>query len=324
MTAIVHEWPEINRANLWPRVCAWLVVLIGILLLPGTANAYGAMTHALVAFKSRDATIKFLQTTTKNQQGLNSSEQNSVVLDSIAGALLHDVGYIYPPYLSYSNLWHYHATGGFVEYLGFRAGKLDVRTDRLNALAFALGAVNHYTSDQIGHFEVTNRASATVLNKQKEVGERLAYEDNEKQHMCIESALDKIALRELSTSELGEFLLALKQLAALVKKREYPRQGIFDLVSEALTKVYGLEAKVLQNLGADAFLYANLRDAYLVMLVYLRSVIESSNLDYRFDKDYFNDWPSSADIREIKNKVTTLLSCDPNFNEVKAFVDKCA
>ena len=74
------------------------------------------------------------------------------------GAVIQDLGYY--PFGShfFSNLVHYVRTGDFVETMLRDA-------QDVNEYAFALGALAHYTADNVGHPEAVNRAVALMFPK---------------------------------------------------------------------------------------------------------------------------------------------------------------
>ena len=88
------------------------------------------------------------------------------------GSVIQDLGYY--PFGShfFSNLVHYVRTGDFVEAL--------IREARdVNEYAFALGALAHYTADNVGHPEGVNRAVALMYPKLRaKYGDSVTYADS--------------------------------------------------------------------------------------------------------------------------------------------------
>ena len=102
------------------------------------------------------------------------------------GAVIQDLGYY--PFGShfFSNLLHYVRTGDFVEAL--------IRESRdVNEYAFALGALSHYTADNIGHPEGTNRAVALMYPKLRaKYGDSVTYADSPATHVLVEFSFDVV------------------------------------------------------------------------------------------------------------------------------------
>ena len=102
------------------------------------------------------------------------------------GSVIQDLGYY--PFGSkfFSNLVHYVRAGDFVE-------ALIRNSNDVNELAFALGALSHYASDNMGHPVATNRAVPMIYPKmQQEFGNRVTYEDNPKRHILVEFSFDVV------------------------------------------------------------------------------------------------------------------------------------
>jgi zinc dependent phospholipase C len=101
------------------------------------------------------------------------------------GSLVQDMGY-YPFGKKYfSDLLHYVRTGDFV------ANLLRDSSD-LNEYAFALGALAHYSSDNMGHPTI-NRITAIEFPKlRKKFGNEVTYAENPKAHIRTEFGFDMV------------------------------------------------------------------------------------------------------------------------------------
>lgn len=99
------------------------------------------------------------------------------------GSLVQDMGYYPFGSKNFSDLTHYVRSGDFIVNL------INDSTD-LNEYAFALGALAHYSADNIGHPTI-NRAVALEFPKlQRQYGNEVTYEDNPKAHIRIEFGFD--------------------------------------------------------------------------------------------------------------------------------------
>ena len=140
------------------------------------------------------------------------------------GSLIQDLGYY--PFGSklFSNLVHYVRAGDFVEAL--------VRDAQdANELAFALGALAHYTSDTLGHPLAVNRSVPIVYPKMRATyGDEVLYVQSPARHVMVEFAFDVLEVAR------GAF-----------KSDVYQRRIGFEvsmpLVERAFRETYALEIK---------------------------------------------------------------------------------
>ncbi len=102
---------------------------------------------------------------------------------------------------NFSDLTHYVRSGDFIVNL------INDSTD-LNEYAFALGALSHYSADNIGHPTV-NRAVALEFPKlQKKFGTEVTYEDNPKAHIRVEFGFDmtQVAKNHYTSDRYHDFI----------------------------------------------------------------------------------------------------------------------
>ena len=159
------------------------IVLISVLL-PVRAPAYSVLTHQASIDTLWDGAIKPLLLS--RYPKATEAELNEARAFAYGGCVIHDLGYY--PFGSrfFSNLVHYVRSGDFVEALIRNA------TD-VNELAFALGALGHYASDNTGHPIGTNRAVPLIYPKLREkFGSRVRYVDAPKQHLLVEFSFDVV------------------------------------------------------------------------------------------------------------------------------------
>jgi hypothetical protein len=99
------------------------------------------------------------------------------------GSLIQDMGY-YPFGNKYfSDLTHYVRSGDFIVNL------INDATD-LNEYAFALGALAHYSSDNIGHPTVNQAVAIEFPKLRRKFGSEVTYADNPKAHIRTEFGFD--------------------------------------------------------------------------------------------------------------------------------------
>jgi hypothetical protein len=101
------------------------------------------------------------------------------------GSLVQDMGYYPFGNKFFSDLVHYVRTGDFVEALLRDASDV-------NEYAFALGALAHYSSDNVGH-PIINQVTAIEFPKlRKKFGNEVTYADDPKAHIRTEFGFDMV------------------------------------------------------------------------------------------------------------------------------------
>src|SRR6185295_16214277 len=104
------------------------------------------------------------------------------------GSVIQDLGYF--PFGSrfFSNLLHYVRTGDFLEAMVREAKDLP-------EYAFALGALAHYTADNVGHPEAVNRSVALMYPKLRaKYGDSVTYADSPATHVLVEFSFDVVQI----------------------------------------------------------------------------------------------------------------------------------
>jgi hypothetical protein len=117
------------------------------------------------------------------------------------GCLVHDMGYYPLGSKFFTDLTHYVRSGEFVLHLVHGA-------TNLNEYAFALGALAHYCSDNVGHPSV-NRAVAMAFPKLKnKFGEEVTYAEDAKSHIRVEFGFDmtQVAKNRYTSDRYREFI----------------------------------------------------------------------------------------------------------------------
>lgn len=160
------------------------VIVVAALLIPSRAPAYSVLTHEAAIDTVWDVAIRPLLLLRYPHTSANAL--NEARAYAYGGSVIHDLGYY--PFGSkfFSNLLHYVRAGDFVEALIGNASNV-------NELAFALGALSHYASDNMGHPVATNRAVPMIYPKMRqEFGNNVTYEDNPKRHILVEFSFDVV------------------------------------------------------------------------------------------------------------------------------------
>src|SRR3954471_14056978 len=101
------------------------------------------------------------------------------------GSVVQDMGY-YPFGNKYfSDLVHYVRTGDFV------AALVEEASD-INEYAFALGALAHYSSDNVGHPAINQVVAIEFPKLRKKYGDEVTYADDHKAHIRTEFGFDMV------------------------------------------------------------------------------------------------------------------------------------
>lgn len=154
-----------------------------LLALTSLSAAYSVLTHEEVVDLLWQDTIQPLLV----QRFPDASPDDLKKAHAFAygGCLLQDMGY-YPFGNKYfSDLTHYVRSGDFVVNLVREAGNLD-------ELAFALGALAHYSADNMGHPTVNESVGLLFPDLRRKYGKEVTYEDNPKAHIRTEFGFDMV------------------------------------------------------------------------------------------------------------------------------------
>jgi Zinc dependent phospholipase C len=179
----------------------WLVLLsLGLIFgLAPSCGAYSVLTHEEVVdllWKDDIQPLlaqRFPQATPEDMKKAHAF--------AYGGSLIQDMGY-YPFGNKYfSDLTHYVRSGDFIVILINDANDL-------NEYAFALGALAHYSADNLGHPTV-NRAVAIEFPKlRKKFGDEVTYADNPKAHIRTEFGFDvtQVAKNRYTSDRYHDFI----------------------------------------------------------------------------------------------------------------------
>jgi hypothetical protein len=117
------------------------------------------------------------------------------------GSLIQDMGY-YPFGNKYfSDLTHYVRSGDFIVNLLNEASNL-------NEYAFALGALAHYSADNLGHPTINQAVGLQFPKLRKKFGKEVTYADNPKAHIRTEFGFDvtQVAKNRYTSDRYHDFI----------------------------------------------------------------------------------------------------------------------
>jgi hypothetical protein len=222
---------DVRRSTL--AVCA-----VALLLAPSEARAYSVLSHEANIDALWDSHIRPL--VARRFPQATRDELLKARAYAYGGSVIQDLGYY--PFGSrfFSNLLHYVRTGDFVEEM--IAGAKDPFE-----FAFALGALAHYVSDNVGHPEGVNPSVALLFPKLRaRHGRSVTYADSPASHVMVEFSFDvvQVATGRYRTEAYQSFVGF--EVAAPVLERAFAR-------------VYGLEMKdvfVDQELAIGSYRHA--------------------------------------------------------------------
>jgi Zinc dependent phospholipase C len=175
------NWKRENLMS-WLLQLSRTIIGLGLLLgLTQICGAYSVLTHEEVVDLLWKDDIQPLLT--KRFPTASPDDLRKAHAFAYGGSLVQDMGY-YPFGNKYfSDLTHYVRSGDFIVNLINEASDLD-------EYAFALGALAHYSADNIGHPTI-NRAVALEFPKlRKKFGSEVTYADDPKAHIRTEFGFD--------------------------------------------------------------------------------------------------------------------------------------
>jgi hypothetical protein len=158
------------------------VALVALLASTSRVSAYSVLAHeAMIDVAWQSHIVPLLQ---HRFPGTSARALSDARAYAYGGSLIQDLGYY--PFGSrfFSNLVHYVRSGDFV------AALLGNSRD-VNEYAFALGALAHYASDNLGHSIAVNRAVPMIYPKLRaKHGAEVLYADSPTRHVMVEFAFD--------------------------------------------------------------------------------------------------------------------------------------
>jgi len=173
-----------------------LALLIGI---PQIGGAYSVLTHEeVVDLLWKDDIQPLLR---KRFPAATPDDILKAHAFAYGGCLVQDMGY-YPFGNKYfSDLTHYVRSGDFIINL------MNESSD-LNEYAFALGALAHYSSDNIGHPVVNQAVALEFPNLRRKFGTEVTYADNPKAHIRTEFGFDvtQVAKNRYTSDRYHDFI----------------------------------------------------------------------------------------------------------------------
>jgi hypothetical protein len=174
-----------HRVPVFQFFIAWIVITL--LIAPSPACAYSVLSHEeVVDLVWHDQIVPLLLERVPNTTPDQLREAHSY---AYGGCIIQDIGYYPHGSHLFSDLLHYVRTGDFVLSLLREASDVD-------ELAFALGALAHYTSDTWGHPAVNLATSAEYPKLRDKFGNVVTYDDDPTAHLRTEFGFDVVEVAQ--------------------------------------------------------------------------------------------------------------------------------
>ena len=173
-----------------------LALLVG---LPAGCGAYSVLTHEQVVDLLWKDDIEPLLT--KRFPAANADDLKKAHAFAYGGSLVQDMGYYPFGNKFFSDLTHYVRSGDFIVNL------INESSD-LNEYAFAMGALAHYSSDNMGHPAINESVALLFPKLRAKYGNRVTYADDPKAHIRTEFGFDmtQVAKNNYTSDRYHDFI----------------------------------------------------------------------------------------------------------------------
>ena len=160
-----------------------VLISVALCLLPGPLAGYSVLTHEQVvdlAWQDRIERMLVERYPGTSEDGLQKAHAYAY-----GGSLVQDMGYYPFGNKFFSELLHYVRSGDFV--VNLLAESSDV-----NEYAFALGALAHYSADNMGHPTINQVVGIEFPKLRAKYGNQVTYADDPKTHIRTEFGFDMV------------------------------------------------------------------------------------------------------------------------------------
>ena len=253
--------------------------IVGATMAPRPAHAYSVLAHEAMIDALWDQQIAPLLRA--RYRGTSQEQLVRARAFAYGGSVIQDLGYY--PFGShlFTNLVHYVRSGDFVAALVREAHDVD-------ELAFAIGALAHYCSDNDGHPLAVNRSVPLIYPKLRaKYGDTVTYVEDPKRHIMVEFAFDVVqaaggaylpdayrsfvgfevakpllerAFKETYGLELGDLFVSVD--LAIGTYRHAIAQTIPEMTRVAWEDKQDEIQRVMPHVERNAFVYAFTREKY--------------------------------------------------------------
>jgi len=181
----MHSCKRNRRIPTFQLFVVWIVIIL--LIAPSPAGAYSVLSHEeVIDLVWHDQIVPLLLERFRNTTPDQLREAHSY---AYGGCIIQDIGYYPHGSHLFSDLLHYVRTGDFV--LSLLREASDV-----NELAFALGALAHYTADTYGHPSVNLATGVEYPKLRDKFGNVVTYDDDPTAHLQTEFGFDVVEVAQ--------------------------------------------------------------------------------------------------------------------------------
>jgi len=170
-----------------------------LVLLPGFCSAYSVLTHEeVVDLLWKDDIQPLLK---KRFPDASAEDLRKAHAFAYGGCLVQDMGYYPFGNKFFSDLTHYVRSGDFIVNLVNEANDL-------NEYAFALGALAHYSADNMGHPAINQSVALLFPKLGARYGKAVTYADDPKAHIRTEFGFDmtQVAKNRYTSDRYHDFI----------------------------------------------------------------------------------------------------------------------
>jgi hypothetical protein len=185
--------------NLSQRVFRTAIAFALLVGLPAGCGAYSVLTHEQVVDLLWKDDIEPLLT--KRFPNTIAEDLRKAHAFAYGGSLVQDMGYYPFGNKFFSDLTHYVRSGDFIVNL------INESSD-LNEYAFALGALAHYSSDNMGHPAINESVALLFPKLRSKYGNTVTYADDPKSHIRTEFGFDmtQVAKNRYTSDRYHDFI----------------------------------------------------------------------------------------------------------------------
>ncbi len=209
-----------------------LFLIVPVVTIPRLADAFSVLAHqGIVDSAWNDSVAPEIR---RRFPQASDDELEQARAFAYGGSHVADLGYFPLGSKLFTGLVHYERTGQFIRALLTSATNAD-------EYAFALGALEHWVGDSVGHPEATNRAVAVIYPKlRKKYGDSVTYAEDHSAHLTTEFRFDVFQMsRSKQTRDLFrhslEFEVPQRVLnAAFERTYGLPLDDIFESTDVAI------------------------------------------------------------------------------------------
>jgi len=195
MTRFLQSW----RSLTWRSLISFVLLLFFLVGITSASGAYSVLTHEEVVDLLWVDSIQPLLLDRFPKATADDLRQAHAF--AYGGSLVQDMGYYPFGNKRFSDLTHYVRSGDFIVNL------INESSD-LNEYAFALGALSHYSADNLGHPAVNQAVALEFPKLKRKFGNEVTYEENPKAHIRTEFGFDvtQVAKNQYTSDRYHDFI----------------------------------------------------------------------------------------------------------------------